>query len=493
MGAADLIANGKDVVVIEYHLDDPFETPNAVAKQSYYYVTGIPDVFFDGVLEHNGGSNTTSMYSTYLPMYEQRINMSSDFSIDINGDNSMLTDYSVGVTIERVAPNNSQNLKLMFALTESEIDWFWMGQTEVDFCERFMMPDHNGTPLDFSNSEILDFTFNFSLDTGWVQENCELAVWIQDLGSKEVQQAAKRHLDEFGAFPSLDANVKHIYTPASYCNGIFTPSVEVENLGLVAINDIDLVYNVDDEPEQIFNWSGNIPPMESVVIELPSITWSVAESSIFQVYLDNPNGQEDEFPNNDTSLSVIHKAEVVGSTVTMVLKLDEYPEQTAWELTNSQGTVLYSGGNYIEPNVFITETFELTSTDCYTFLIYDTEGDGLKGNGLYKLMTGSTVFRIGKEFGYKDNVQFQVNMVNIPQMYPEQDLTIFPNPASGYFNIKSEDPCEVKLYNINGQLFKTMNIIAGTTRMNISDIPIGLYYLCFTGKNISFARKLILK
>ncbi len=455
------------MVIVEYHLWDPFETLSAPLKQNYYNVNFLPTSYFDGVVD---GIPTSANY-------EQRKNIPSDFTINVEGANSQQIDYVVNVTVEKVAVNNSQNLRLMFALTETDIPYYWMGQEKVNFCERFMLPDASGTNLDFSEDDILEFSFTFSIDTAWVQENCELAVWIQNLSNREIQQGAKRSLDDFGGFPVNEAKLANIYSPVTMCNNSFEPGVEVENLGSSDITSIDIVYQVNNEPEQIYNWTGNIPFTESLIINLPEVNLSVVESDIFTVYLENPNNQADEFPYNDTLSNVIMAAENISSPVILVLKLDDFPEQTSWELLNSNDIVLYSANNYTVPNVFVTETFDLESNDCYSFKIYDENGDGLTGTGLFKLMNGTNIFQTGKAFGYMDEVEFGIDITQIPELNIETGIRVYPNPVSGVLNIKSTAAFEFEIIDVYGRIIINELLTIGISQVDLSNQLPGIYYL----------------
>ncbi len=88
MGADDMVANGHDVAVIEYHNGDAFTTTASNARNSYYGITGFPTCMFDGILEVGGGSATQSMYSSYLPKYNQRIVIPCDYTASIYGQNT---------------------------------------------------------------------------------------------------------------------------------------------------------------------------------------------------------------------------------------------------------------------------------------------------------------------------------------------------------------------------------------------------------------------
>ena len=83
MGADELIENGCQVGVIEYHNGDSFTNDASNARNSYYGVSGYPTAHFDGVLEYVGGSNTQSMYPSYLPLYQERIAIPCDFTVAI--------------------------------------------------------------------------------------------------------------------------------------------------------------------------------------------------------------------------------------------------------------------------------------------------------------------------------------------------------------------------------------------------------------------------
>lgn len=71
MGADDLVENGHHVAVVENHNGDSYANAYSNARNSFYAITGYPTAIFDGVLKVSGGSHSQSMYSTYLPKYNQ--------------------------------------------------------------------------------------------------------------------------------------------------------------------------------------------------------------------------------------------------------------------------------------------------------------------------------------------------------------------------------------------------------------------------------------
>ena len=197
MGAHDLLNNGCQVAVIEYHSynsGDPFNNPAAAARTSYYGITGYPTAYFDGTLNYVGGSNTASMYAYYLPLYNQRYAVLSPLTINISGSNTGNL-YNITLTITKVAAITSTNLKAHLVLTESEIAYPWEGQTMINNTERLMVPDQNGTAISFASGNTVVLNLSFTKDPGWVTNNCELIAFVQDNCTKECLNGAKKMLN----------------------------------------------------------------------------------------------------------------------------------------------------------------------------------------------------------------------------------------------------------------------------------------------------------
>jgi len=493
MGAEDLIINGKDVIVIEYHISDVFETSSALQRQQYYWVTALPTVFFDGVIDYEGGNNTTSMYETYLPLYETRKAILSSFSMDTEGANSMQTDYVVDISIEKVAANSSSNLALIVALTETEIPYIWMGQPNVNYCERFMLPDAHGTQLDFSSGDNLEFSFSFSIDPDWVVENCELVAWIQDLNTKEIHQGIKRNLTEFGGLPQQDVFLKRAYSPSTVCQNFIEPKAEITNLGTENLTSLEFHYQINDEDLQEYAWTGDLLPSATIVVDLPGVDFGIETSNSMMVYATNPNGLQDQFPYNDTTFNTIETAANVSSPVTVVLKLDDFPEETSWEVLDSEGTVLYSGGDYTEPGVFVTESLTLDEPDCYSFKIYDAGGNGLSGTGLFKLMYGTQIFYTGKDFGFQDEVQFGIDITKVGNMDNQVTVNIFPNPASDIIFINGDELIEsLVVFSSDGRRMEDLQINRTSFQLTTTDYPKGNYIFLITTESGRKIEKIVI-
>jgi hypothetical protein len=481
MGAADLIANGKQVAVIDYHTGDTYANTYSTARLSYYGLSGTPTAWFDGGSSVVGGSHTVSMYPQYLTKYNQRIGIQSSFTIDIEGSNSGMIDYELNITLNKVASTTATNLVMHVVVTESDIQQSWQGMSELNHVERTMIPNQNGTPVDFTNTNTIQLTKSFVINPDWVVGNTEVIVFIQNLANKEVLQAALANLADFGTTNANDASVLHIVAPVSVCLDSFSPKIKIANYGYDNLTSLDIIMQMNNEPSSTFNWTGNLAFLETEVFELPEMSFTILPSNTFTVTCENPNGQPDQFPSNNTKVISVSDAPNVTSPVSLALKLDENPSETSWELTNSAGDILYSGGPYTVPNQFVIETFELVNTDCYTFIIYDSGNDGLLGAGMYKLAyEGNTIFAQGKNFGFEEQTQFGIGLTGINELSADQAYSISPNPikenATVAFDLKRDNTVQLKVFNSVGELvFETPE----------KDYTVGNHNIIFESKNMN--------
>ncbi len=252
MGADDLVSNGCQVGNIEYHNGDNYTNDASNARNSYYSISGFPTAHFDGVLEYVGGSHTESMYPSYLPLYQQRYAIPSDFTIDIYGQNTGST-YYIQLLINKV--NGSWgDLKVHLVLTESEIVYSWQGQDHLNFVERLMDPDYNGTTVDFSDISTITLNLEFTMDAGWVADNCELVAFIQDDATKECLQG------NMVAIPDLQPMMAQAGFECSTTQPCITSTVQFQDQSLG-----DIIS---------WNWAfeGGSPPSSSV--ENPVIAYN---------------------------------------------------------------------------------------------------------------------------------------------------------------------------------------------------------------------------
>ena len=489
MGADDLIENGHDVAVVEYHGGDDYENSYSLSRISYYGMTGYPTAKFDGILTVPGGSSTQSLYSSYLPKYNQRKAILSSFTLAVEGTNSGLELYDINVSIEKVAEYTGDNLVLHAVLTESHIEEFWQGQPELNFVERLMIPNQYGTILDFSQSNTLEIPLQFIKASDWNYEHCELILFIQNKNSKEILQAKKVNILEFVTTNQFDAALINIsMLPDAICDGSLEPKITIKNTGIDNLTSVDIEYNVNIGENEIFSWAGHLAYLETETFTLPQIDFAVELSNILTVTTSNPNGNTDQYPANDTQTALIAEAEETPSEVKLFLRTDIHPEETTWEILDNNNELVYSGGPYSQSGQVIQEVFNLNSSECYKFNLYDDGGDGLKTPGMAILYYGTNTY-IAQWMGFESykSIQFKTESgVGIEQMTDFESLNIFPNPFSETmevdFNLSEQQNVSLCVFNIIGEIvYKTDEgkLEAGNHKLKIEreNLISGVYFL----------------
>lgn len=479
--------NGLNVGILEHHTSSSsggFTNQYSQARLSYYPIGsgGIPDTWFDGVSNVVGG--WSGAYAAFVAEYDARMAVMSNFTLDINGFNSG-TDYTVVLSIENVEPYAGSNLVAHLAVSESNLSY---GGDVYDYVTRYMDPDQNGTPLDFSNDPNQSVLLEFSL-ASWVIENCEFVAFIQDNDTKEILQAARVLVPDLAPLYFNNASSQAIdMVPVINSSGEVAPRVTVANEGADALTSVDINYMVNDESLNTYNWTGNLAYGESAQVDLPVISFELMDDNDLLVYTTNPNGSNDEDNTNDTLATEFNSSTEIVDVIHMYLKLDDNPQETTWEVLDSNGDVVYSGGPYTEPLEYIQETFNLSKGGFYTYIIYDEAGDGLADPGFFQLRKGDySMYYENQDFvGSQELVQFATVQTSVTPLNESEGFTVYPNPFEDYTNVAftMEESVKVDLtvYNIIGEVVYSAshnNLSVGSQKLEINtrDFTSGVYFV----------------
>ena len=233
-----------------------------------------------------------------------------------------------------------------------------------------------------------------------------------------------------GPQTALDAAVSDIVAPnGATCASTIDPVVTITNSGQNTLISVQIIYNVDGGSNMTYNWTGSLGTNQSTNVTLPNLSLTSGNHT-FNAWTNLPNGGVDEVPGNDassTSFSVV----LADSYVTFLLNTDDYGNETTWELANSGGTVLYSGGPY-DNNIQLIEELCVEEGQCYTFTIYDEEDDGIccdYGDGSYSLADAEDIsITTGAAFGTQEVTQFCV-----PVAQPGCDTIASSNFVAPFF------------------------------------------------------------
>lgn len=240
MGAHDLLTNGHAVAIVKNHNGDTFTNTASNARNSYYAISGYPTSLFDGLNRYSGGSNTQSLYSTFLPRVNSRLSIPAHYTISATGANNGLS-YMVVVNVAKPEADTNTNVVLHSALTQSNIAFNWQGQTQVNNAMRLMAPSYSGTPIDLDTNEETSIPLNFTIQSAWPVQDLELVLWLQNTVTKEILQGKKYALNaiptgasvvtEYMMFPSISVNstTTQPLVLANYSSTTVTGTISIDN------------------------------------------------------------------------------------------------------------------------------------------------------------------------------------------------------------------------------------------------------------------------
>ncbi len=198
-----------------------------------------------------------------------------------------------------------------------------------------------------------------------------------------------------------------------------------------------------------------------------------------------------------------------GSSTELLLSidLDNYPEETTWQIRNGSTTVASGGAYGNRPDGSnVTETITLDA-GCYDFIIYDSYGDGIccsYGSGYYELTAGSTILASGGAFGSSELTNFCVqggsgarlaSTGSTETTEQRQGFMTYPNPVKDILNIYTGKmgQSNYRILDINGRMIKAGMIKSNEGQIRLDNIPEGYYYLKVSDGNNVVTKQFIVQ
>jgi hypothetical protein len=226
-----------------------------------------------------------------------------------------------------------------------------------------------------------------------------------------------------------------------------SPTTDLQNWGSNTMTSATITYDVNGGTPSVMNWTGSIAPGATQTITLDPITFTPnAGSNTLNVTASNPNGVADNTADNAGSSTFNVTLATLSNSIDVTLNLvtDRYGSETTWDVKNSGGATVYSGGPYgpdLTANGTTTQPavpMTLAIDECYTFTIYDSYGDGIDsgyGVGSFEIVDDqSTVLVSGGDFAAEDQGLFKTPLAGLKDLGLE-DVSVYPNPASDVLNV----------------------------------------------------------
>ena len=463
MGAADLISNGHDVAIIKYHSGDAYQIPASTARISYYGVSGYPTTKIDGTLTHVGGNANNSIYPTYLNYYNQRINVPAPFTVAIYGESAGSLNYEAQVVVTKTDSYTASNLVLHFAVTETNIPQNWFNQTHVKDVLRAMVPNQNGTPLDFSATDEITVDLSWTLNASWVTENISVVAFVQDVPSKQIFQGDIVELTELAPATITSS---FIASATEICEGEEV-SFTCQSSGMIT--------------SWLWTFPGGDP--ETSTEENPVVAYNTPGTY-------------------DVTLEISNDTQTDSTTEEDFISVHEMP-----------GTPETPSGDIVVDLVYTTTSEytveEVTAAEEYVWHLTPMLAGSIEGNGTTGTVTWNSIFTgeahiSAKAIGTFCETEFSeylvvtvTNTVGIDEL-AEAQFSISPNPSSGVFMVDLPaairgEKMNVKVFNINGMVVWEDTFTYGDLRsqtLNLKHLSQGVYYLSIQTESLNLSRSI---
>lgn len=510
-----MAANTSKCTYVTYHwnfpgANDPMYLANPTDMQArigYYGFNFVPSCVMDGITIptcSNGYGGAPSCITQ--TMINNEYTVASPFNLFINQKLTTAND-SIYVTVQGVCTSAvSGPLVCQLVVVEKHIHYNTApgSNGEKDFYNvmRKMLPNSSGTTLATSYQPGDYFVYKLGWKLANITNLGELNVcgFVQNTQTKSVQQAAITTATPITGVYANDVEISSINDMLpTYCVNTLSPVITFRNTGSQPLTSLTFHCKINSGDVLDIPWTGNLGFLESASIQIPAYTFGLENSNLITIYSDGTNGTGDNYTRNDTIKYSFAAAVQAGEVATLILKTDNYPEQTTWNVKDNNGNILASGGPYTDKLHTYTIDIPLGFGTCYQFNIYDSGNNGIccgtTGNGHYQLKSDNTIIGGGSAFGSEANVQFySASGVGMPENMKALSMNVYPNPAQKMatvsFECNGNETIRISVFDLEGKQVIELpqaSYQAGThTRvLDLSSLTNGIYNVQLnTGKKV---------
>ena len=288
------------------------------------------------------------------------------------------------------------------------------------------------------------------------------------------------------------------------------PLILIRNYGSSTLTSLLIEYKVVGGTTHTYNWTGSLNFLETEEVELPNLSnWS-GSADIFEVTLKNPNGQTDDYSDNNSMISPFDKVPEYPNTFSLWLTTNAgvvntltQVSETTWDFYDELGNMVFTSGN-LQSNIQYRDTLTFTN-GCFTFVVEDTDEDGLNfwanndGTGMvrFREIGAGWLQNFNSDFGTNIIHQFTVGYTqNNSSINLNENWIIFPNPTRDIIFIEGyiEEETNIQLLNNLGKVVMTSDInFQGviSKQIDISHLPMGIYFIHIKNSSEKIIKKVV--
>ena len=202
---------------------------------------------------------------------------------------------------------------------------------------------------------------------------------------------------------------------------ICAPTTDLEvtfrNYGNIPLTTLNIIYDINGGAPMTYPLTGTIPSAGSETFTILNIPVTPMSTNTVNVTLELPNGNIDQnLSNNNSSTTFAGLGSADVGVAEIDITTDNYGDEITWVLKENS-SVIAQGGPYTGgaattiPTIYAT----LTAGNCYSFIMYDSYGDGILSPGFYMIKdaTGNVLAYGGSNYTTEDQTNFETASIVI--------------------------------------------------------------------------------
>ena len=285
------------------------------------------------------------------------------------------------------------------------------------------------------------------------------------------------------------------------------PLITIKNYGSSPLTTLDIEYKVVGGSIQNYSWTGNLAFLETENVELPNLSSWAGSENTFEVIVSNPNGQSDDYSENNTMQSEFETVPEYPETFVLWFNTNNGiiggVSESSWEFLDQSGnTFLTSGG--LDPNTQFKDTLSF-APGCYTFIVNDTDEDGLSfwanndGSGMVRFRGdgGPILKAFNADFGTNIIHQFMIGYSqNTSSVEQNSTWEIYPNPTKNNLTIEgiSNEKTKLIIQDNIGKIIleQTITKLGFTSEtINLEQFENGVYFIKISNSKEEITKKVV--
>lgn len=289
-----------------------------------------------------------------------------------------------------------------------------------------------------------------------------------------------------------------------HCEGSYTPKVQIQNTGTSALTSASITVTQGGNTVSTGTYSGNLATYGVATVNCTPIANFTGGALTVTVTTTG----DASATNNDLNVTVAGASVAASQYVTVKITTDAYGSETTWKLKNSTGAVVAQGGPWTDlsaagQTVQTPVQVTLNPSQCYTFEILDSYGDGIccsYGNGAYSVVdANNTVLLSGGEFTDIEKGVFKTGVASLDELNTIA-LNVFPNPATDEVNVSfeaSNADYSISLMDLQGRVVNTKSFsnLSGTQLISIAtdSVSKGSYIVVVSSNGVKTTKNVVIK